>query len=223
MRLVNAQYSLKIPLQEHYIIDLILEKPSTMARIMAELQEQCMGEEGNFILSKKDKELKLEKMAECIVNPFAIDFNNRKILNRLYADLNLLAQDYPIEKATINTELIQVFEKAISGLKYGSITYHYEFDWISIFKAYDVRIDTEYCSLTEKLVEYIKILSNIGNIKILFLVNIHSYLEEEEIVQLCEMGMYQKVYLIFVESMEYTQYSDSKRYILDKDDCLILK
>ena len=43
MRLVNAQYGLKIPLQEHYIIDLILEKPSTMARIMAELQGQCMG------------------------------------------------------------------------------------------------------------------------------------------------------------------------------------
>ena len=61
------------------------------SKYLQELYEQCERKEGKFVLSDNDKELDLSKCVEIIGNPFAVDINNRKILGKLYAELDELS------------------------------------------------------------------------------------------------------------------------------------
>lgn len=87
MRLVNSSLFLDISLQEGETVTLVVEKPDIMVGIVEDLSRQCIGLDGEFFLSDGQKMLTLEKVAECIIDPFTIDFNHRKIINKLYSDL----------------------------------------------------------------------------------------------------------------------------------------
>ena len=74
MILTNAEYGLRIEFIEGRSCKLILENPKDMAYLAEVLCGQCAGKEGDFLLSCQEKEYKIEKYMEVIVNPFNIDF-----------------------------------------------------------------------------------------------------------------------------------------------------
>lgn len=79
MKLVNSHYGLEIQLDENQITILVVENASTMSRLVNDLINQCIGLDGNFVLSE-NKILKIEKESEIIVNPFQLDFGNNKCI-----------------------------------------------------------------------------------------------------------------------------------------------
>ena len=71
----------------------IIESPESFSGYVLELSTQIDGNEGQFVLSDKNKELDLAKKAELIFNPFTVDINERKILNKLYMELSDLSKE----------------------------------------------------------------------------------------------------------------------------------
>lgn len=221
MKLVNMDLGIDIDVEENYIYELIIEHSDSFSRVVGSLIRQVDGDEGAFIVSDNNKAIKLDKQADIIVDYFSISPNNKKIISKLYSKLEAVAEEYVIEKAEINSRLISLLDKLTVSLGYGDIGYDLDFKWTDIFKLYNVNFMDEYDSLLERLISYIKVLSELTDVKILFLVNVKSYLDEEEIGKLYQMVNYYKVSLILIESTERSRVNHEKRYIIDKDRCFI--
>lgn len=72
---------------------------------MQELYRQTEGAEGRFVLSAGDKELDIAKTVTMILNPFAIDLQDRKIVSKLYHQLEALAYGEALYLATRELQL----------------------------------------------------------------------------------------------------------------------
>lgn len=91
MKLVHTNLNTAVLSDKYVFTEWIIESPKLYANYLQELFSQQNGEDGGFVLSDKEKELNLAKNMEIIVNPFQIEINGRKILNKLYAELEQLS------------------------------------------------------------------------------------------------------------------------------------
>ena len=223
MRLVNAEMLLSIDIEENTPAILVIENPKTMSEVVEQLYRLCNSEEGDFVLSDVNKQLTIEKTVEIIVNPFSIEFNARKIQNKLYGELVEAESCYVEEKARIQAPIINYMDKIIYDIPYGMISYELEVDSMKLFKMLDVRIEPHCNSLLERLVEYIKILAMLLRKKLIIFVGICNYLDSDEILSLYEICSYHKIMVLFLESREQRLHFPAKTYIVDKDNCMIIK
>lgn len=223
MNLVNSEYMLDLPIYENKPTTLVLENPVVMNSIVENLYCQCNGGEGEFVLSENDKILSLEKIAEIIINPFAIDFNARKIQSRLYSDLTGAESFYTEEKAQLQSLIIEFLDKLSSHVPYEMICSDVDLDLSKLFKMYDVRLDPQCNSLCERLSEYAKVISRLLREKLLILVSISHYLPPSEIENLVGMCNYLKMNILFIEAYEPSFSFTENTYIIDRDNCQIIK
>ena len=221
MRLVNIDLGLNILFEENIIYELIIENPKVMAESLSMLSQQLKGEDGAFVLSENNKILKIEKTAEMIIDFFGFTINDRKIIARLYSVMNDLAKEMFIEQGEINQKIVNALDRITMNLGYGDVQYDLDLKWENLFKCYDVKLPERYDNLIEKLTEYIKALTAFTDVKVLILVNVRDYLTQEEMGFLYKAVNYNKMSLLMVESKESLAYSGEKRYIVDKDRCLI--
>ena len=106
MKLVNAEYNISLELEENTITILVVEEKKLRYKLVDDLYRQCAGEDGQFILSDNTQIMKLNKVADVIMNPFSIDFNNRKVLAKLYQEIEVYGtESYYEEKQRINGDM----------------------------------------------------------------------------------------------------------------------
>ena len=143
MKLVNADWMLDIAIDENVPAILVLENSEAMAEIVEDLYNLCLNGEGNSVLSDGLKALSFEKSAELIINPFAIDFNSKKIQSRLYGELLEATELYVEERAELQTRIIDYLDKLSYHVPYEMITNEMDLDLLKMFKAFDVRLDPQ--------------------------------------------------------------------------------
>lgn len=223
MKLVNADLLLEIEIEENNPAVLVLENPKIMTEVTQQLFNLCLLGEGGFILSENGKQLSFDKYSDIIVNPFAIDFNSRKIQNKLYAELLEEESLYLEEKANLQTHIIEYLERLSANVPYEMITHELDLDSARLLKMFEVRLDPQYNTLLEKIVEYVKVLTRLLRKKLLIFVCISSYLEDSELLALNKMCSYQKMKVLFLETQEHSFSFPVNTYIIDKDKCLIIK
>ena len=221
MKLVSLDYNIDFSIDEGDVFELVIENQAVFSSIIFSLYSQCNGKEGAFVLSDKKGILKTEKYMDIISDYYLLSVNNKKIINRLYSKLEETALDYIEEKAEINSKIVSLLDRLTTSLGYVDVEYAVDFKWTDLYKIYCVEFDEIYDSLLEKLSSYIKIISTLSDIRILFFVNLKSYLEPVEIQQLFDIASYCKINLFLLESKEEDERSVEKRYIIDKDKCLI--
>lgn len=223
MKLVNYDYNLSFEIDEDKSLVLCIENNEAFSSIVASLWKQNQGEDGAFILSEDNKALRIDKTVDVIINPYNIDFNSRKIRNALYKSLNEKTISYDEEKSSINFLIVYLLDELVLSEQVAGIEYEVDFDWEALFKLYDVRINGEYSTLVEKFTEYIKVLSALTDIRVLCLVNVDSFIDDEKVNYLIKQASYSKISLLFVTSNEKAYPECINKCILDKDLCLIYK
>ena len=80
MKLVHPKLEGQIIFSDEKPCQWVIESPEDFSLYVQELLRQSEGEEGQFVLSDGDKEKDISKYAEVIINPFAVNINDRKIL-----------------------------------------------------------------------------------------------------------------------------------------------
>lgn len=223
MKLVNAELFLNINIEENKPVVLTIENPKAMAEVVGQLYELYNSGEGDFILSEDGKELPFERTTEIIINPFLIDFNSRKVQSKLYSELLNAEASYVEEKALIQALIIEYLDKLTQNVPYEMISNDLDLDSMKLFKMFEVRIEAQCNSLLEKLVEYTKILSRLLRKRLLVFVSISSYLDTNELNALYEICNYNKMKVLLIESHEPYLPFPTKTYIIDKDNCMIMK
>lgn len=220
MKLVNSEYNISLEFEENRITLMVIEEKSLRLKIVEDLYQQCRGEEGSFILSEDTQMLKMNKVVEFLLSPFSIEYNNRKILTKLYQEIEEYGnENFYSEKQKINSEIISLLDKIMLNVPY-NITTKLDVDMVEICKLYNVQIENTGNTLLENLVEYIKLMNQLCGCKLFILLNFMLLLPEQELKKLHEFAFYQKVYLLFIE---YTMpaITEEMGCIIDEDGCII--
>lgn len=221
MKLIHTGYGLEMEIKENQVLVLFIENRKAYCQLMQDLWNQVQGQEGNFILSDKMKQLKISREMECIFNPFSLNCNDRKIMNKLYQEVKEQADSlFQEESAKLNGEINCYLEHLLMQMP-NALKYDVDFDAIGLYKLYHVEIDCSGETLLERIMEYLRVLSKICGVTIYVFVGLKQYLSEEELDQLYKFLFYEKINLIIIESLQMPLIYAEKGWILDEDLCII--
>ncbi len=224
MKFVNASYDINIEFRENCTEIISIEGQDIFTEFIQELIAQLHGEEGNFVLSEGNGILKLDKKMEFISNPFAIDFNEKRILTKAYNILRDSAEVLEEDRENINSSIVRALDEIILRSPYDNFTYNLELDWTTLFKLYDVKVQYEDGKLVDRIIQYIKMLSELLGIKVICMLNMSTFLTEYELRELCKSAQYEKINLILLEQREISiENVEIRSNIIDCDRCLIVK
>ena len=221
MRLVNKEFGFEFQLTENTVLNIVCENRNAFKSMVFDFYSEAKGDDGAWILSDNDEEHCISKRVEVIVNPFSISCNDRKILNAVYKELHdVLEQKYCEAYSEVNSRIFNLIDTVLQNVPYPLVS-ELSGDIEGLFKLYDVKFDEEYTSLAERIISYIKTSSQVLKKKVYVLVNIKTYLDDNEMKQLYKEAMYNKAYLVILESKDTAKLDEEKKVVLDDDLCII--
>lgn len=222
MKLVHSELSGELLKDKTIFTEWIIESPELFARYLQEFYGQYAKCEGKFVLSQDIKELDISKYVEIITDPFAVDLNGRKIINKLYTELNELSKTEMMYTKTL--QLAQHIQEYLLDLESNTnhiLQFNSEMDVTGLLKTMDVKIEDYTEKFFERLVCYIKNVIGVLSIKVFVFINLRSYLTDNQMEELIQEITYQEVHALFIENQERTCLKGGIRYIIDKDGCEI--
>lgn len=199
----------------------VIEPKQEFSSFVFEIWNECNGIEGRVIISESEKRINITKEGMCIINPFDINLNDKKILNQLYKELYKTSnEEYITEKSEMIQGIINYLDNLIISSPY-PITYNYDIDEIGLYKLFQLGFDDVSTTLLEKVTDFIKLGNKICGLKIFFFVNLKSYLTETEYQKLYDTIKYEEVILINISNLSDYRNTNEKCYIVDEDLCII--
>lgn len=223
MIITHAKNGLKIETDENQIPVLVLENQAVFSEFIEDFYRQCDGDDGEIVLSEEGKMMALSKSAMIVSDYFSLDLNGSRIRSRLYREMESAGIENGIEKDEFTRQGIELLEKIISSARFDHVVYDLDLDWSNIFKLFGLRIEEDYLSLQEKIISFLRIASELLNLKLVAFVNLKAYLSDQRLLEIYQIAKYLKLNLLLIESKESEALSSEKVYIIDKDKCLIIK
>ena len=221
MRIIYSKYGIDLCLEENKITTIVIENPLVMSEVIRNISRQVNGEDGEWILSDQDKVFSAEKISIFLDNPLMVNSNEKRILTRLYKELSEQANTLMYEEYTqINSYIVSFLERLLDTVPY-HLDMEVDMDLICILKWYGVKIESDGVSVLEALLDYLRALSCICNIHVVFILNVKQFLTIEEVQQLYEFCFYEKMHLINLEGQKNYNLEQEKCVIIDKDLCII--
>ena len=221
MRIIYSKYGIDLYLEENKITTIVIENPLVMSEVIRNISRQVNGEDGEWILSEQDKIFSVEKSGIFLYNPLMVNSNEKRILTRLYKELSEQANTLMYEDYTrINSYIVSFLERLLDTVLY-HLDMEVDMDLTGILKLYGVKIESDGVSVLEALLDYLRALSCICNIRVAFILNVKQFLTLEEVRQLYEFCFYEKMYLINLEGQKNYNLEQEKCVIIDKDLCII--
>ena len=222
MKLKINGFENEIQFDEEYINVLTVNNSKCFSHIIGILNDKINGIESNeiFLLDEKNQEIKMDKKAYIVLDIFNIDYNSRKVLNKIYdiiAENIEKNQDYEVEKMVM--QLRNYIIQEINELPFEFVMKS-ELEIPEILKLYNLKIDdVNYTSILEKVEILIDIISTLKVADILIIPNLKLFLSNEELVELYKYSLYNNVKLLLIERNNEEQLKYEKNIIIDENFC----
>lgn len=199
-----------------------VENHNLFVSLVASFYNLSIGEESEEKINifKDDKIVLFSKIATFIINPFSINFEDKKINSKLYNYINVEINT-EIEK---NDEFNKMCNKIITQII--DIAYDFDFDYdyntslstIDIMKNIGLKISFgNDSSLMEKIIEYINVIATFEIYELIVFVNIKIYFEEYELIEIYKYAKYRKINLLLIESSDSKLLQYENKIIIDKE------
>ena len=158
-------------------------------------------EDNQIVLMQNDERSSIGKNVFVLTDVFNIDFNSKKILNKLYSTLieNVKnRQDDELENITLKLRNYLIEE--INELPF-EFSIKSELELNDLLKAFELKIDTIcYTTIVEKIEFIIDIISTLKIATILVIPNLKIYLDENELIEIYKYSIYNNVQLLIIEN-----------------------
>ncbi len=224
MKIINKNWQRRIEIEENTIYTLVFENIRYYRENIIELINQHKGNEGSFIISNNSKEIEFAKDSHIITDIFSIDINSKKVLTKIYSSLLKLVVEDVSRYNELSTNIKVYFEKLIfySSLE---IEQGEEIDMSSLLKLGDFKIHVDNADILEKFIKFLKVLTELCNCKIIFVVGLHNVFTIDEIKEIYKEVCLNKINIINIEYQKFENISSENYreivYIFDKDNCEI--
>lgn len=221
MKLSYPYFEKPIIFEENKINVLIIENQKFLSNIIEELIQQINGYDGKFVLSSNSKQIEINKSIDLLIDPFTLDFNQKKIINKLYSHLKDYTVDgnYYLDLKVLQSEIFHYIESLTQTTQY-PLVYLSDIDVTSLFKMVEIKLDTSYETLVEKLMDYCSIIQEFCNVSCLIILNIKCYLSDVELEQFYKFISYKKIDILLLENtVRENKLENEILHIIDSDLC----
>lgn len=218
MKIVNFNFEHKLEFKENVFTTLVIENQKCFREYINELIYQIEGNDGNFVLSDNNSEIKMSEKVTIVTDYYSL---NDKISNY---DSKLQNE---LKKIVVNDDLFTKGSEVISKIlnfaeEIGmEIPYTLEFTEPSLqnlLKFLKYRIVLDKNSLPELVLDFMKVSNWLVGLEIFVFVNICSFLTEDEIKILVSESLSLKYNLVFIENIKPTYSIDGEKLIIVDDD-----
>lgn len=146
MKLFHPYFSTPLEFEEDVINVLIIENKKSLRIVTEDILSQINGTSDKVIFSISNKEQKMSKYVEFIINPFILSTNNVRILKKLYENISLDAfnDEMLIDTYKINDDLIGYVERLIIRTEY-DLSYNANLNFPDLLKI--LYLSTEKCTI----------------------------------------------------------------------------
>src|SRR5699024_4203323 len=178
MKQVNYSRQLVVETETGEASFLVIESEQELRKLVDELFISVREDTEDWILSEGEEIQKKSSRMEIIFSPWMVDLNNKKIQKRLIKQiLKLLQQGVEADRTqNILGELRLLLNRLNDELLFG---FEYEIEDISeILKACGINFPEE-CDLVTRLNQYIKICSELLDIKLFVFIGMKNYFTDE--------------------------------------------
>ena len=162
MKIINNNWQRQIVLEDNLIHTIVFENKKYYRESILEL----------ISLSNNNKEVSFDKNSYFISDLFNIDINNKKIITKVYGELLRNALDNIAEYNKIISYIREYFETLVFNNNL-DLEYNDEIEANSLLKLGDFKIQFEEGDYLEKLIKFLKVLVELCNIKVIFIVGLY--------------------------------------------------
>lgn len=212
---------INIPILSDKMNAIVVEDKMMFSHMIQDLWKQTKGLEGHISISETDKKMNIAKDIICIINPFDISLNDKKIITQVYKELHIIGSQELIEQKTrMNQNIIDYFDLLISSSPY-PLNFDFDIDEIGLYKLCHLEFQNDNEEILDNVTEYIKLFKSVCNIKLFIFVSLKSFLTREQYQLLYDTIKYEEVCLLDISNEHEYSIDDEKGYIIDKDLCII--
>lgn len=222
MNLVTEYLENSFEIKSKTINTLVIEDTKYFSKFIKALMETVNKESEEFELIEDYKKIDLSKVTKVIFDLFSLEANNATILKKLYTELenDINSEEIFNKKIEMESLAANIVDDLIHmsrlSLKAGDINYQY------FFKALAIEFDYDKNSIIEKLIEYIKVTADMLDIKLFIIINLDSFLTEEDLVELSKFLCYNEIKVLALQNKITRQVKTCENLrILDQDLCEI--
>lgn len=220
MNFVTNYFENPIVIEENVVNVIVIENTTYFSKFILELNDDIFNGTKNFYISNKLAELNLSKIATIITDLFNFSVNKvaiSKILKLIEINFN----DDAIKQQQlkeINCLIFKFLDDIIFDLNV-DLKIDEEFTISSLLKMANLKVDEEQDNLFNRIINFIKIIGNLDLFKIIFFVNLKTFLTDEQLLEIYKIANYTKINLVLIENKIYNKLNFEKYYILDNDLC----
>ena len=199
---------------------LTIKDTKCFTHLIKTINDKINGIETNeiFLLDEKNEEINMSKNAYMVIDVFNIEYNTKKILNKIY---NIIAdniqnnQDYEVEKLAL--KLRNYIIQEINEIPFEFVMKE-ELEIQEILKLYNLKIDDKnYLSVLEKVELLIDLMATLKIANILIIPNLKVFLDERELLELYKYSLYNEINLLLIEKDERNILKYEKNILIDEN------
>ena len=218
MRISNFENDIMI--SDEYVRVLEIENKELFANIVQSINCLCYNERGKeyIVLIDQNKEVDFYKDVALIMDILNIDFNERKIINKLYTKINLAME---LETKHQIDQYINLSLNLINDL---TMEFPFEFTYKSdmgaedLLKVFNFKLFTEQQTFMEKIFYYIDLISLLDPYKVVIFCNMKVFFSHSQMEEIYKYITYNKVRVLLLEGIvEEKSLAFEKKNIIDRD------
>ena len=196
-----SNFESDIVISDEYVRVLEIEDKELFANIVQSIHCLCYNEEGKeyIVLADEDKEISFQKDVCLIIDILNINFNERKILNNLHAQINS-SMEFEVKH-----ELDRHMDICLNTINDLLIEFPFEFTYKSdigaedLLKIFNFKLLTEKQSFMEKILYYIDLMSLLNPYKLIVFCNMKAFFSTSQMQEIYKYIIYNKLYVLLLE------------------------
>lgn len=180
----------------------------------------------NILLFEGEEVIEIQKNIIAILDPLNPSFNNRKISTDLYQKLSgIFIQEFGLQAVfqECKGQLLYIIQNLCQEMPL-EFRYKDSIEIQDILKLYELKIDmSTSTSIIDKVFLIMDILAFFNLYKVIIFINLKSFLDEDDLVEIYKYAKYKKLNILLIESNASKRLAYEKKIIIDEnfDDFLI--
>ena len=203
------------------VTTLVIENPSLMYTVLADIHAQCQGEAGTSVLSSNDKKVDINHSLDLLTDFVTFDGNRKSLLTKILHGLEKTANDETYYQRT--HRLMAELENYLNDLSM-ELDVEMAYDKLSLnnlLKSVGMRMIFDYNKLVERLFAYMDLVRRFEGEKLFLLVNLRGFVSLEDMSLFMQTVVAHGLRVLLVDNQAYPLLPLEKRRIIDSDLCEI--